>query len=506
MDGVIGPSPARSALPVEELEALLREAREQRAATAEILRAISSSAFDIQAVFETVVRSATALCGADGGQLFIRDGEEYRLAVARGGSTAYRELLARNPISPGRGTLVGKVALERRTVQIPDVLADRDYQWSEAQKLGETRTLLGVPMLREGAPLGVIVLLRTEVRPFTERQIELVTTFAAQGVIAVENVRLFRELEDLNRTLEGRVRRQVEELERFGRLRRFLSPQVADLLVSSGDEGVLESHRRRIAAFSASLRGFTSFAESAEPEEVMAVLREYHEAVGSLIHSYGGTVGHFAGDVVMVFFNDPLPCPDAAWQAVALAVAMREQVGRLAEGWRKRGHELGLGVGIALGHATLGKIGFEGRYDYAAVGPVTELASRLCEEAAPGQVLITQRVHAEVEGRVDAQPLGPILLRGFAGAVPAMNVLGLRAAEGPLDGDGESRGERPAGLTEREVEVLRLVAEGLTDAQVAERLVVSTRTASSHLYSIYSKLGVGSRTAAARFALDHGLL
>ncbi|HEU5393277.1 MAG TPA: response regulator, partial [Candidatus Methylomirabilis sp.] len=202
------------------------------------------------------------------------------------------------------------------------------------------------------------------------------------------------QLAEWNRTLEQRVAEQLAELERVGRLKRFLAPQLAELIVSAGDEKVLESHRREITVVFCDLRGFTAFAETAEPEEVMGVLREYHAAMGPLIFQFEGTLERFAGDGLMVFFNDPLPCPDPAARAVRMAVAMRARAGELEALWRKRGHQLGFGVGIALGYATLGKIGFEGRFDYGAIGTVTNLASRLCDEARGGQILVSQRVHA----------------------------------------------------------------------------------------------------------------
>ncbi len=234
------------------------------------------------------------------------------------------------------------------------------------------------------------------------------------------------QLSHWNRTLEQRVTEQLAELERVGRLKRFLSPQLAQLIVSSGDEKLLESHRREITVVFCDLRGFTAFAETVEPEEVMGVLREYHEAMGSLIFRFEGTLERFVGDGLMVFFNDPLPCPDPAARAVRMAVAMGERVGELAGKWRKRGHQLDFGVGVAMGYATLGRIGFEGRFDYGAIGPVTNLASRLCDEARGGQILVSQRVYAAVEELVEAEPVGEFELRGFHRPVTAYNVLRLK--------------------------------------------------------------------------------
>ena len=234
------------------------------------------------------------------------------------------------------------------------------------------------------------------------------------------------QLAEWNRTLERRVEEQVAELERVSRLKRFLSPQLAEMIVSSGDETLLESHRREITVVFCDLRGFTAFAETAEPEEVMGVLREYHAAMGTLIFQFGGTLERFAGDGLMVFFNDPLPCPDPAPRAVRMAVAMRERVSALAGAWRKRGHALAFGVGIATGYATLGRIGFEGRFDYGAIGTVTNLASRLCDEAQGGQILISQRVHSAVEELVEAEPVGEIALKGFHRPVATYNICRLK--------------------------------------------------------------------------------
>ena len=234
-------------------------------------------------------------------------------------------------------------------------------------------------------------------------------------------------LEEWNRTLEERVAAQLAEIERLGSLKRFLAPQVAELILASGDQRLLESHRREITVVFCDLRGFTAFAETSEPEEVMGILRQYHEALGELIFRHEGTVEHFAGDGVVVLFNDPLPCPDPSARAVRMAIAMRERVAELAETWRKQGHDLGFGVGIAQGYATLGTIGFEGRYDYAAIGPVANLASRLCDEARSGEILISQRALATIEDLVAAEPAGDLTLKGFLRPVPAYRILHLRA-------------------------------------------------------------------------------
>ncbi len=230
------------------------------------------------------------------------------------------------------------------------------------------------------------------------------------------------ELAAWNRSLEQRVAAQVEEIERVSRLKRFLPPQLAELVVAGRHEAQLESHRRNVAVVFCDLRGFTAFAEANEPEDVMEVLHEYHATLGAIIHRFEGTLERFLGDGLMVLFNDPVPCPDPAARAVLMALAMRDCVAALAENWRKRGHELGFGVGIAQGYATLGKIGFEDRLDYAAIGAVPNLAARLCAEARPGQILISQRVLSAVEHLVETNPVGEFAFKGFSRPMPAHKV------------------------------------------------------------------------------------
>jgi class 3 adenylate cyclase len=237
---------------------------------------------------------------------------------------------------------------------------------------------------------------------------------------------LWDELADLNRTLESRVAEQVAQLERLGRLKRFFSPQLAEAIVSGGAEDPLKSHRRDITVVFLDLRGFTAFAETAEPEEVMGVLREYHAEMGKLILYWEGTLERFTGDGMMIFFNDPTPVPDPAERAVRMAAAMRERVAELAIGWKKTGFDLDFGIGIAHGYATLGAIGFEGRVDYGAIGTVTNLAARLCSEAKPGQVLVTARVLTTVEALVAAEQVDDLSLKGISRPVKVFNLLSLK--------------------------------------------------------------------------------
>jgi adenylate cyclase len=240
------------------------------------------------------------------------------------------------------------------------------------------------------------------------------------------------ELRELNRTLEERVRIQVEQLERLRQLQRFLSPQLADAIVSAGDESILSSHRRQVAMLFADLRGWTTFAEAVEPEELMRVLGEFHETIGRLVKRFDATVGFLQGDGVQLFFNDPIEIPDAALRAVRLGCALREAMSELTPQWQKRGYNLGFGAGIALGFATCGEVGFEGRYDYAAIGAVTNLASRLADEAVAGQILITQRLYAEVEDVVEVEPVGEMRLEGVRRPVAAFNVVAARETAAEL--------------------------------------------------------------------------
>lgn len=335
----------------------------------------------------------------------------------------------------------GEEALEWLSTQVPDlVLLDilmpgiDGYETCRRIRATEATSFLPVVMVTASGAEQKLRAIEAGADDFVTKPFEQAELLArVRSLVRVKQYhdtiqRQAAELSEWNRELEAKVAAQVGELERVGRLRRFLSPQVAGLVVESGDDRFLESHRSEITAVYCDLRGFTTFAETAEPEEVMAVLREYHEALGDLVFRFEGTLEHFAGDGLLVFFNDPIPCPDAPERAVRMAVSMRARVAELAEGWKRRGHDLGFGVGIAQGYATLGRVGFEGRYDYAAIGTVTNLSARLSAEAQAGQILVTQRVVTGAAEVAVTRSLGPVELRGITRPVEVFDVLGLDAA------------------------------------------------------------------------------
>jgi class 3 adenylate cyclase len=387
---------------VRELEA----ARDQQRAVSDVLRAVARSE-GLQPVFDAVVEAANRLCGGESSGLWLSDGEVFRIAALIADERAL-EYEMDHPHVPGRDTLTGRVLLAREAVQIPDVLADPEYEWG-AQEAAGYRSMLGVPVLVDQELIGVLAVTRPTPGSFPDDQVRLLTTFADQAAIAIANARLL-----------DAVERQRTELARF------ISPQVAELITSAEGQQLLAGHRAYISSLFCDLRGSTAFAETAEPEELLDVIRSYHALLGELVPLHEGTLEHFAGDGVLVFFNDPVAVEEHELKAIRLALDAQNRFAAVASEWRKRGIEIGLGIGIAAGYATLGRIGSEGRYDYGALGTVNNLAARLSSHAAVGQTLISQRVFAAVEDSVDTDAVGELELKGFGRPVLAYEVRGLR--------------------------------------------------------------------------------
>ncbi|HEX2432985.1 MAG TPA: GAF domain-containing protein [Gaiellaceae bacterium] len=383
----------------------LEDLRQQQRAISGVLRALARSS-GIQPVLDEVVEACKRLCKADYGALYLLE-HELLHTVAHHGEAEGAEYDREHPHALDRTTAAGRAAVTRMPVHIPDIRNDAEYSYGGPTEY--YRAILGVPIIVEDELIGVVVLVRREAEPYSDEHIALVQAFSDQAGIAVANARLMEAVE-----------RQRTELARF------VSPPVAELISSRDGEQLLAGHRAYISCLFCDLRGFTAFAETAAPEELFDVLRQYHGVLGNLIPEYEGTLEHFASDGVMVFFNDPVPVADHELQAVRLALEAQERFEELALAWRKRGTELGLGIGIESGYATLGRIGFEGRYDYGVLGPVANLASRLSTRAAAGQILIGQRLFAAVEAAVETAPAGELELKGFSRPVAAYEVRGLR--------------------------------------------------------------------------------
>ncbi|MBR1229529.1 HAMP domain-containing protein [Bradyrhizobium sp. AUGA SZCCT0176] len=419
----------------------------------EVGRAVSSS-LDLNAVLPTVAARALEITHADAVLIYGYDAanRKFNLTESIGIDKAAegKHLAIEADNSP-----LGEAAARGEPIAIPDLDATADHPLRDVVVEAGFHSVLVVPLVDQQGILGSLVVLRQNAGEFSDNLIGLMKTFAHQSVLAMRNARLFSEvdhksrelemanstvreqadklqeqtdqLKDWNKSLEERVETQLGEIERIRRLERFLAPQVAQLIASGdGHEGLLDSHRREVTVVFCDIRGFTSFTETTEPEEAMNVLREYHAALGALIFKYEGTLDRYAGDGVMILFNAPIQFEDHVKRAVKMSVEMRDAIGQLTEKWRNRGHNLGFGIGIALGYATLGQIGFEQRLEYAAIGSVTNLASRLCDEAKANQIVVSRRVYGMVEPWVEGRPIDDLNLKGFNHPILAAEITSWR--------------------------------------------------------------------------------
>jgi len=418
----------------------------------EVGRAVASS-LDLNAVLPTVAARALDIAHADAVLIYgfdssLRQFDLIEAAGIDGAPTAAGEHLS----IAQQDSVLGEAAAAGRPIAIADLPNAADHRLKTLAIATGFHAALVVPLTDQNGILGSLVVMRKAADAFTPGLTGLMQTFAHQSALAMRNARLFHEVTQKSRelaaahdtvqqqagqlreqtdqllhwnhSLEQRVEKQLAEIERIRRLERFLAPQVAQLIASSdGHDALLNSHRREVTVVFCDLRGFTAFTESSEPEEAMNVLREYHAALGELIFRYEGTLDRYAGDGVMILFNAPIPFADHAERAVRMAIEMRDSIALLTQKWRSRGHSLGFWVGIAVGYATLGQIGFERRLEYAAIGSVTNLASRLCDEAKAGQIIVSQRAYGMVEPFVEATPIAPLHLKGFHHPVAVVEIV-----------------------------------------------------------------------------------
>ena len=392
-----------------------------------IIQQISSeitSTLDLEEVLEIVLRAMDDVLGFEHSMILLKDvaDDVLRVAATRG----YAEKGTGAQVRMGEG-IVGVVGERRKMMRMGNIGASMRYVKSVRARmeasgeigpaqstaslpgLTDAQSQLALPLTVKDRLVGVLAVESRAPNAFDELDEVLLRIVGNQAATAIDNARTYRMVEQL------------------GRLKRFFSPQLADLIIRGGADDPLKTHRREVTVVFLDLRGFTAFAETSEPEELMGVLREYHAEMGKLILAYEGTLERFTGDGMMVFFNDPLPVPDAAERAVRMAVAMRERAAELAFRWHRSGYELDLGIGVAKGFATIGAIGFEGRWDYGAIGTVTNLAARLCGEAKPGQILVSPRLLPEVEGLLEVEEVGLLTVKGLARPVKAVNIVRLRS-------------------------------------------------------------------------------
>lgn len=417
---------------VQQFREVQERLRRERA-SAEVLAAISQSHDDEKPVFDAILDNACALCNAPLAGLIqaTPDSDVQTLAAHRGMFPAAIKLFETGQMPMDRDlSYAARSILDGRLIAFDDMGTSDLYKAGSPIVRGmvdesNIRSVLFVPLIKNGRGIGNLTLFRNELKAFNPSEISLVETFAAQAVIAIENVRQFRELEQLNAELGSRVEAQVGEIERMGRLKRFLPAAVADTVVSSGSEKILSSHRALLGVLFCDIRGFTAFCETAEPEETIEVLQTYHEEMGKLINAHGAGVDHRMGDGIMVLFNDPLPCEDPAGDAVRLAQEMRARMSELCKTWKRMGYRLGFGVGVSLGYATVGMVGFEGRFDYTASGTAINLASRLCDEAEDGEILLSPRASIAVEDDFDVESKGELTLKGLREPLEVFRLTGV---------------------------------------------------------------------------------
>ncbi|MGN1288592.1 MAG: adenylate/guanylate cyclase domain-containing protein, partial [Bradyrhizobium sp.] len=416
----------------------------------EVGRAVASS-LDLNAVLPTVAARALEITHADAVLIYGYDAAQRSFNLTQSiGIDAEAE--GHHRAIDADNSPLGEAAAKGEPLAFPDLTNQPEHPLRDVVVGAGFHSVLVVPLVDQQGVLGSLVVLRKAAGDFPAGLIGLMKTFAHQAVLAMRNARLFTEVDqkshaleeanstvreqadrlqqqteqltDWNKSLEARVETQLGEIERIRKLERFLAPQVAQLIASSDNpEGLLESHRREVTVVFCDLRGFTAFTEATEPEEAMNVLREYHAALGKLIFKYEGTLDKYAGDGVMILFNAPIQLADHTARAVKMAVEMRDTVGPLTEKWRNRGHSLGFGIGIALGYATLGQVGFEQRLEYAAIGSVTNLASRLCGEAKPNQIVVSRRVYGMVEACVEGRAIDDLVVKGFNHPILAAKIL-----------------------------------------------------------------------------------
>jgi len=392
-----------------------------------IIQQISSeitSTLDLDRILEVILSAMDRILGFQHAMILLKDQSADRLRVVA--SRGYDHATVGAEIALGHG-VIGVTAERKRMMRIGNVGASVSYLMAVRAKLEEAgqqgladapaklpnlpnvQSQLAMPLLVKDRLIGVLAVESPRPNAFDELDEIVLSIVANQAATAIENARMYQMVAQLSR------------------LKRFFSPQLAELIVTGGTEDPLKTHRREVAVVFLDLRGFTAFAELAEPEEVMGVLREYHAQMGRLILEHEGTLERFTGDGMMIFFNDPVPVPNPAERALRMALVMRERVQELGTSWRRRGYDLAVGIGIAQGYATIGAIGFEGRWDYGAIGTVTNLAARLCGEAKGNQILVSLRLAGEVEDLIETEEVGPLVLKGFQKPVPAFSVLGMKS-------------------------------------------------------------------------------